>query len=126
MAKKPTSLRELAGTGEPLKNQIDDPILRANVNRILDSTPSRVAEIALGNASQLQTALTYLVQNTELHTPQYDLIANAIVAMQPEKMPEQGLIKIIVERVSSSTTKKVRDVLGWNDIGPDGTVDILG
>lgn len=120
----PRSIQALGGTGR--KFTVEDPHLNRGVQQVLNSTPSTIIRIALDSSSQLQEALAYLVNENIFNTTQYDLLAKAIIELAPEGVPQTGIVDIIVKRTSVDTTRAVRDILGWNAIGADGSLDFLG
>ena len=113
---KPGPLRELGGDGRQITNA--DPAMGQQIDRLLDSTPAQVAEVALNDGHGLRSALEFLLTGNFITTDQYNLLAQAIID-KGVVAPETDVLRMIVNR-SSVSQQNIRDVLGWNKYPSEG------
>ena len=112
--------------GDDREFEIHDPILRDKVIRFLDYIPAnQAASVAIEANNTLEPALQYLIDNNLLTRRQYNIMAESL-AGRGENYPKQGLLKTIVDRVSSERVK-IYEALGWNKYPTDDdpTMDVI-
>lgn len=114
------SLRELGGDGTQHKLEEVDAKFGKLMQRVVDSDPEVVADIALNTGHQLHDALRELIKRNILTSKQYDILGETLISRRDHGERNNVVLQKIVDKISADLTQQFYDALGWNIYPQDG------